>query len=358
MDKSPREFVVYLLGAGFSAPLGLPTIANFLEKAKDQFSTGPKEFKHFEGVFKEIKRLASAKASYNVNLHNIEDIMSLLQMEGELNGTHDLKLVGKFICDVIRHHTPGFERDGDLVRSGWHNQLFAIGPVQQLYLHFVAGLFGLRVVGSLGNAGKKWPPQLEPRVEARRCTYGVISLNYDCVLEESLSALLRGVTHNVRFAKTEQDWIEGGDAVVPLAKLHGSVDTGAVVPPTWSKSLSEPVREDWRLALRMLAKATQVRVLGYSLPEADKYLRYLLQVGGLESFNLKRFDVLDLNLSPDVQARYEALVSLPNRRYCKLDVSSYLHKVKFENRPQPHSDPLLVECDLNERAHEQAFEGR
>jgi len=35
------EKVVYLLGAGFSAPLGLPVMSNFLEKSKDIYFADP-----------------------------------------------------------------------------------------------------------------------------------------------------------------------------------------------------------------------------------------------------------------------------------------------------------------------------
>ena len=55
------ENVVYLLGAGFSAPLGLPVMDNFLEKSKDLYQKDPQKYADFLDVFKEIDRLGKIK---------------------------------------------------------------------------------------------------------------------------------------------------------------------------------------------------------------------------------------------------------------------------------------------------------
>jgi hypothetical protein len=53
--------VVYLVGAGFSAPLGLPVMRDFVVKSKDMLASHPKEFGHFENIFALIKDMNAAK---------------------------------------------------------------------------------------------------------------------------------------------------------------------------------------------------------------------------------------------------------------------------------------------------------
>ena len=61
-----------------------------------------------------------------------------------------------------------------------------------------------------------------------------------------------------------------------LAKLHGSVDTGEIIPPTWNKQMSSPkIRDAWRAAFYLLEHANHVRVIAYSLPQADNYIKYV-----------------------------------------------------------------------------------
>lgn len=76
-----RSKIVYLLGAGFSAPLGLPVMSNFLERSKDLFAAAPDDFAHFAEVFSQIGAMAQAKNYLDVDLFNIEQILSILDME-------------------------------------------------------------------------------------------------------------------------------------------------------------------------------------------------------------------------------------------------------------------------------------
>ncbi len=75
------ENVVYLLGAGFSAPLGLPVMSNFLEKAKDLYFSDEIKYKSFFKVLDKIKDLSIIKNYYHADLLNIEEILSILEMQ-------------------------------------------------------------------------------------------------------------------------------------------------------------------------------------------------------------------------------------------------------------------------------------
>ena len=73
-----KSKVVYILGAGFSAPLGLPVMSDFLSRSKDLYFEDSQRFKHFDKVFQEIRHMAQAKNYLDIDLFNIEQILSIL----------------------------------------------------------------------------------------------------------------------------------------------------------------------------------------------------------------------------------------------------------------------------------------
>lgn len=52
------ERIVYLLGAGFSAPLGLPIMSDFYFKSQDMFMAEPDKYSHFKEVFDTIRDMS------------------------------------------------------------------------------------------------------------------------------------------------------------------------------------------------------------------------------------------------------------------------------------------------------------
>ena len=62
-----REEIVYILGAWFSAPLGLLVIGNFLEKSKDLYFNNPSDFPHSKHIFKMIQRMSISKNYYETD---------------------------------------------------------------------------------------------------------------------------------------------------------------------------------------------------------------------------------------------------------------------------------------------------
>ena len=93
------EKVVYILGAGFSAPLGLPVMSNFLDMARDLHRDYPEKYSHFAEIFAEIKKLAVSKNYFKTDLFNIEEIFSILDMLELINGHGKREAFQKFIGD-------------------------------------------------------------------------------------------------------------------------------------------------------------------------------------------------------------------------------------------------------------------
>lgn len=75
------EKVVYFLGAGFSAPMGIPIIKDFLLKSKDLYFENPTKYAHFKRIFNKIYKMHIAKTYYETDLLNIEEILSILEMQ-------------------------------------------------------------------------------------------------------------------------------------------------------------------------------------------------------------------------------------------------------------------------------------
>jgi hypothetical protein len=100
------EKVVYILGAGFSAPLGLPVMSNFLIQSRDLYFSDPVKYSEFEGVFETIDKISVIKNYFNTDLFNIEEILSILDMQAKLDGATLAKPFLDYIARVIRHYTP------------------------------------------------------------------------------------------------------------------------------------------------------------------------------------------------------------------------------------------------------------
>jgi len=102
------ERVAYVLGAGFSAYAGVPVMNNFYFKAQDMRYGEPAKYAHFDRLFGQVARLSAGKNYFSSDLFNIEEVMSILDMEsyvGELNLRDEIRQI---IKDVILYYTPSF----------------------------------------------------------------------------------------------------------------------------------------------------------------------------------------------------------------------------------------------------------
>jgi hypothetical protein len=101
------ERVVYILGAGFSAPLGLPVVRNFLFRAKDLFFQEPRGREYFHEVFQEIDRLSKIKHYFDSDQFDIEEILSILEMGEQFEGRRlrEKDLFVRFLIDVVKSHS-------------------------------------------------------------------------------------------------------------------------------------------------------------------------------------------------------------------------------------------------------------
>ncbi len=347
------EKIVYLLGAGFSAPFGLPVTSNFLIRAKDVFASDSQRYAYFENVFAQVRNLAVIKHYFEADLFNIEEILSILEMDAQLEGKHLADEFVRMIKDVVAHCTPAIVDYQGTLPGNWHGFILGTQAVQRLYGFFVAQLFRLQLAYNDKSApgGHLWSSH------GSSPEYAVVTLNYDRVLENWADFISNhyGSTGYIGYSVGSKDIDSRVCASVSLVKLHGGVDDSTIVPPTWSKAVHPEILGAWKRAFALLRDATQIRVLGYSLPDSDSYVRYLLKAAAARAPHLKNFDVLCLDPDGSVERRYRDFVRLRYFRFSKRSVEQYLqtnvdlHRVEKLYTPQP-----LV-FDKLEKAHEDFF---
>jgi hypothetical protein len=181
------EKVVYFLGAGFSAPLGIPTMANFLEYAKDMCAGNAERYSKYDAVFQAINQLSYTKNYYNADLFNIEEILSILEMQITFDGLNLRKEFDEFVCSVISHYTPSFSRITQMPRN-WQSWIFdsAPGSTQSKwtrYGYFVASIFGvLFTLSEIGRIEPNYRIGIKKQLD-KIPTYSLITTNYDMILE-------------------------------------------------------------------------------------------------------------------------------------------------------------------------------
>ncbi|MEJ2070374.1 MAG: hypothetical protein P8X58_08195 [Syntrophobacterales bacterium] len=347
------ERVVYLLGAGFSAPLGLPVMNNFLSKSKDMYFEDRERYKHFNDVFKQIRDFSVIKHYYDSDQFNIEEILSILEMASQLEGKRLKKNFIKYLSDVINFYTPTIQPYLDTLPSNWHDIMFGSDNQHKNYGYFYAGLLNLCIRKPIRHRVFG----LEPSNNVK-AFYAVITLNYDRVLEnysDHISSFLNIRTDRLTFRSEFSDSMQSFSERPFFAKLHGSVELDNIVPPTWSKGVDQRILSAWRIAYLALIEATQIRIIGYSLPEADAYVKYLLKSAVMKAPHLKHLDVLCLDPSGEAHKKYDEFVKFPFYRFVNRDVTDYLASHRNIYRSRRDGDNQVLEVISLEDFHHDFF---
>lgn len=341
------EKVVYILGAGFSAPAGLPVMQNFLSRSRDMLLNIENKYIQHKGIFETIKELHYAKTYFNTDLQNIEEILSILQMQAavsqDMSAESKAKSFEDYIKDVIRYYTPDISRlaiPRQISYSDFTDYMVPSGRhVIFNYARFVSQLLNMRWVykNAMGEISKgydgsySWSKimvdQLAYEFDDNSYTkYSVVTLNYDLLLENSIKQL--GL-----FCQPNEGEPELSKEKLELAKLHGSIDAN-LVPPTWRKHTSsdyDSIEKALRKAHDLLSSATKIRILGYSLPVSDNYMRYLLESAVIKSENLKEIDIISLDSKDKkLEKRYKDFISFSGMRFCNANIAHYLGISKIE----------------------------
>ncbi len=365
------EKIVYLLGAGFSQPLRIPVMNNFYLKGRDLYFKDRERYEYFEGVIKNINKLNGVLKYFQSDLYNIEEILSLLEMGISL-GSNILEIKKddfvKFISDVVKYFTPDFKpiNRSDLPNDSHiiEQRMFRIrtSDKAEYYVKFVAGLFPIKFSIQLDGRETFMPQTLKFSIqENREAHYSVITLNYDCVIENCIRFLndsFAGGDELKYLRSSSGDKLKDSKSLY-LLKLHGSIDDESIIPPTFNKDLqNEVILNTWKQAYEVLKEADHIRIIGYSLPETDINIRYLLKSSILESHNLQSIDVICLDDNGEVRKKYNEFVKFKYYNFYNENVEKYLALIfsKGLNFSAAQEARMReMNCDVIEQGHKDFF---
>ena len=345
---------VFILGAGFSADAGLPTIATFmraLREAGEHYERGG-DNRNAEAIVRVLEyRLRAAGAAYRcvIDPDNIEDLFSLIDTEDGSRGPGSQEdYIRQAIAATVEFARKDYMQAPPRVRLALSSAP-GISPsvgepgedehfrILHLYDAYLAAMTGMLY---------------EPEPD-RRDT--IITFNYDTLVEEALAGLKK--SYDYGFLPEEYSDGRGGgfvtidpscpeqlcrsrdETAARVLKLHGSVNWGLryvpasasnqsaaellvcptldalmshgvdrifIEPPTWRKGYGTQGRgitTVWHEALAALKTASRIIVIGYSLPLTDVHFRYLLAAGLRENISLQEIIFVNPVLNEDAAGR-------------------------------------------------------
>lgn len=336
MPTEVSDLNVFILGAGFSSVAGAPLIRDFLDVSRLLFADPDSgldttEKEDFQRVFAFRKEVAQAREKFRIDLDDIEQLFGLVEMSCRLDHksttTRDatVYLIAKTLQLAVQRHRrrPSIRLSPQM---SYRDSLPWQGLVTReqdyfycdIYRHFALLLAGLyddpTKAPSRGNV--------------------VISFNYDLILDDALRGIGIASDYALPGAVLEDFIAADTNKPISLLKLHGSTNWAVcgnakcatvhilstkftedpkafrtkccskcsrpglrllLVPPSWDKSeyhgVIQPV---WRQGVEALRNANRICIIGYSMPEADSFFKYLLTLGLAENHQLYKFVVVDL----------------------------------------------------------------
>ena len=332
---------VYILGAGFSRYAKLPLMNNFYSRSREIFKelNDDDTIKAFKDVYKFWEKYSQVKSYMNVDLLNIEELLSIIEMNSFLSEEKRNKKKNSYLIylkTVIEKCTPDLK---------FENLNYFVNSIEDIYSKFISLVFGINF--NFDHKDKKFIER------NRKNNNGIISLNYDLLLEKILQIINDYKFNEIR--NTNQPFLDfyygldennysrlenyGKKISLKYAKIHGSINfhkkdnnnIPLIIPPTWNKTSEKEMKPVWQLAYELLKNSEEIVFIGYSLPETDLYVKYLLINGINDCFNLKKITIVcpdDEN--ENIRRRYEKFFPLSFRNKGKGDVGFEFIPKRFE----------------------------
>lgn len=290
---------VIFLGAGASASDGAPVQSDLLKL-------------YFES---DSARLGHGDIDTELRTYFWE----MFHIDVELPGLDDVKFptfeeaIGMLDLAEIRDESfKNFDRPGVASNSG------RIRKVRNYLVYALASV----IKEKTGNAN--WHRSLVSQLDSQNITdqVSIISTNYDILIDNSLAELLGSDTepgdtidYGIEFTNHEY-WRRADEGAINLFKIHGSLnwlycptcssvsitpfqkggariaeDPGGatcnrcqtlqstiIIPPTFYKKMSNIFLQNiWRNAEKTLRNASKIIFCGYSFPDADNHIKYLIK---------------------------------------------------------------------------------
>lgn len=296
----------------------------------------------FDSVLDSLRDLAGIYEKAYLDLNNLEEVFGAIEMA---------ELIGK-----LADRTPA-----DIARLRRH---FITLVVRTLQLSITVERPGAPPAAA-GQLASGIAHALDHGVEV-----SVLTFNYDLVMEMALNSAGLEYAYGLPNERPRPH-----NRVLSLLKLHGSVNwnwcdqckivydagtfqnsysefsgrfvgavqppaahdacrhvpesTPVIVPPSWDKSRYQgSLRQVWEQAAAALGVADEIFVIGYSLPEADSFFRYLFALGTQSRTRVHR--MLVANPDQAVLPKFERFIGQGLRPQLKFLDNGYFQTVVGE----------------------------
>lgn len=327
---------VYILGAGFSRLARLPLINDFMNQMRDTDGRldynlkNPNPFmtnlngierlrKTITDVLKYRLEASSVNFRINLDLENIEQLFSLASLSADENLDRNIRLA---ICATIEGAYELFYKTNPT------RKVYNIFPEMKLEFPislpyapnstdnnkiYEINLYTLILAQLIGSS------QLlsSDKSDCDKNTF--ITMNYDRVIEDSISNLKIPFTYSIKEEDAEiraDKLTHRFNSGVKVLKLHGSTNwieptehskkiqifndfyfpayeegkdnIPYILPPTWNKSARGILRDVWLESIKSIRNATRIVIIGYSFPSTDNHINYLISEGLRDNISLRK----------------------------------------------------------------------
>jgi hypothetical protein len=239
----------------------------------------------------------------NSNLTNIEELLSIFDMKQYTSPKRNKKIMSDFIKGVIQYYENNFFTDYYIYING--SSIYASNVKHDEYTSFILSLTGI-VTNSYGVTVVGGSYRTEINIENFQpfCNYNLISFNYDGIIE-MITSKIEGRCKSIPHPIVNTEKIAGN--TIRYCKLHGSIDKGTIIPPTWEKTMFPQVKKDWEDAFTLLKNANDIRIIGFSFPNTDSHISYLFKSAIIENENLKSIDVICMDNNNEIENKYRSI---------------------------------------------------
>lgn len=293
--------VTLFVGAGFSAPFGLPTMSNFFVHADDSERINDED----RALIRNIKRDAQmANSFFESSITNLEDVLSFYEIKNRLD------------LDDSKNKSNAFKK---IIRKIYSSPS-----------------------GSFENYWERYRP-LDSLLGSKLTEFNnnltIITTNYDLNIESACYILGRPCNPTIPLDRLTALSLKVGELYsttgIPLLKLHGSVnwvegsggkimiddnlvksafssnqipipraclndfnpgDYPVIIPPSFLKpDLIDPMKIIWKEAAKALSESHYIAFIGYSFPQSDKEMKYFLATALTFNSNLRKIFIVDPN---------------------------------------------------------------
>ncbi len=295
--------IVLFLGAGFSAPFGLPVMNAFIRSAHDRRRLNDQEKAFLDELVMEARR---ANSFLQTSPTNLEDILSLCVMQDRLAMPGvSLPRTPRIVRILQKMYTDPGEVDaywsrlevletflGDALKKPSH----AVSIVTTNYdLIIESACRQIDVPVSYPLQHKPYPADDNVQVHGQLTQSDGFTL---CKLHGSVNWFMVDDELHVEDRVVAVQSMARANTTLPrvCTANYKNSHYPLIIPPSFLKpDLPGPISSVWQSAAKALHESDQIAFVGYSFPSSDIEMKYFLASSLANNPRLRRIDVIDPN---------------------------------------------------------------